>query len=160
MLARTGIILATQLAFLFSAACGGGSSVEIINENGHWRLLRNGEPYQVNGAGIDSADLESFAAHGGTSFRTWRTSNARQVLDEAQRLGLTVVMCLEIGRERHGFDYDDESAVAAQLEFARKEVLKYKDHPALLVWIGDETPAVLDSAPGTRVHLGVWANHP
>jgi hypothetical protein len=49
-------------------------------------------------------------------------------------------MCIEIGRERLGFDYDDEEAVARQLEFARNEVLKYKDHPALLVWIIGNEP--------------------
>ncbi|MDX1545773.1 MAG: glycoside hydrolase family 2 TIM barrel-domain containing protein, partial [Rhodothermales bacterium] len=37
------------------------------------------------------------------------------------------------------FDYDDEQAVAEQLERVREEVLKYKDHPALLIWgIGNE----------------------
>jgi len=48
-------------------------------------------------------------------------------------------MCIEVGRERHGFDYDDEEAVTEQLEYARGEVMKYKDHPALLVWmVGNE----------------------
>ena len=60
-------------------------------------------------------------------------------LDEAARYDVTVALCIEIGRERHGFDYDDEEAVARQLEYARGEVLKYKDHPALLTWvIGNE----------------------
>jgi len=37
-------------------------------------------------------------------------------------------------------DYSDHKAVAAQLERLRAEVLKYKDHPALLMWgIGNET---------------------
>lgn len=120
---------------MLCVSCDGGAAVTVSHQDDRYVLMRNGEPYRINGAGIDSADLESFAAHGGTSFRTWRTDNGQQVLDEAHRLGLTVVMCIEIGRERHGFDYDDEIAVAAQLEFARQEVLKYKDHPALLVWM-------------------------
>ena len=49
--------------------------------------------------------------------------------------GVTVALCLPMKAERHGFDYDDEEAVAAQLAYARGEVLKYKDHPALLFWI-------------------------
>jgi len=127
------------IALLLGAACNGGADVTVRHQGDKYVLMHNGEPYRINGAGIDSADLESFAAHGGTSFRTWRTDNGQQVLDEAQRLGLTVVMCIEIARERHGFDYDDHDAVAAQLKFARDEVLKYKDHPALLVWmIGNE----------------------
>ena len=107
------------------------------------QLQRGGKPYPVRGAGIEFGSLESFVAHGGNSFRTWRTDNAHQtgqdVLDEAHELGLTVLLCIEIGRERHGFDYDDEQAVTEQLNFARGEVLKYKDHPALLGWmIGNE----------------------
>ena len=36
-------------------------------------------------------------------------------------------------------DYNDEYAVKGQIEFLKNEVLKYKDHPALLVWgIGNE----------------------
>ena len=49
-------------------------------------------------------------------------------------------MCLPIGRERHGFDYDDPDAVRRQYEFARQEVLRYKDHPALLMWIIGNEP--------------------
>lgn len=117
--------------------------VRVIKTTEGYSLSRGGEPYVVKGAGIEFGDVEAFAAHGGNSFRTWRTDNGRmtgqEVLDQAASLGLTVVMCIEIGRERHGFDYDDEAAVTAQLEYARGEVLQYKDHPALLAWmIGNE----------------------
>ncbi len=48
-------------------------------------------------------------------------------------------MGLEVGRERHGFDYNDTAGVKRQFEFIKGEVLKYKDHPALLAWgIGNE----------------------
>jgi hypothetical protein len=61
------------------------------------------------------------------------------VLDEAHANGIMVCMGLEIARERHGFDYNDEEAVAKQFEYAKGEVLKYKDHPALLAWgVGNE----------------------
>jgi hypothetical protein len=108
-----------------------------------YRVLRGGEPYEIKGAGIEYGSVEALVAHGGNSFRTWRTDNSRetgqQVLDRAAALGVTVLMTIEIGRERHGFDYDDEQAVAAQLEYARGEVLKYRDHPALLAWsVGNE----------------------
>ena len=122
---------------------GGAVPVEIALIDGRYTLLRGGEPYLVRGAGIEFADVGNFAAHGGNSLRTWRTdsrfSTAQEVLDEAARHGVTVVMCIEIGRERLGFDYDDEAAVAEQFEYARGEVMKYKDHPALLAWmIGNE----------------------
>ena len=105
--------------------------------------LRGCEPYGVRGAGIEFGDEERFDTRGDDSFRTWRTDNGRQtgqeVLDEAHALGLTVLMCIEITPERKGFDHDDEDAARRQLEYAKGEVLKYKDHPALLAWmIGDE----------------------
>ena len=124
-------------------AAGGAIPVEIVQRDGRYVLLRGGQPYTIRGAGIESADVGNFAAHGGNSLRTWRTDSrfatAQEVLDDAARHGVTVVMCIEIGRERLGFDYNDGQAVAEQLEYARGEVLRYKDHPALLAWmVGNE----------------------
>ena len=117
--------------------------VEIVESDEGFQLMRGGEPYIVNGAGFEYSDMSVLAAHGGNSFRTWRTDNkqytGQELLDEAAANGLTVALCIEIARERHGFDYDDEKAVVEQLEYAKGEVLKYKDHPALLAWvIGNE----------------------
>ena len=132
-----------RLAAADDGSTGGAVPVEVAMLDGRHTLMRGGEPYPVRGAGIEFADIGNFAAHGGNSLRTWRTdsrfSTGREVLDEAARHGVTVVMCIEIGRERLGFDYDDEAAVAEQFEYARGEVMKYKDHPALLAWmIGNE----------------------
>ncbi len=103
-----------------------------------YQLLRGGQPYFVTGAGGGSYP-DRIAAYGGNSIRTWGTRDAARVLDSAQKHGLTVLMGLDVARERHGFNYDDEAAVKAQLEKIRAEVLKYKDHPALLAWgIGNE----------------------
>jgi hypothetical protein len=135
---------------------GSAIPVEVAKVDGRYRLMRGGEVYEIRGAGIEFGDVEVFTQYGGNTFRTWRTDNGRmtgrEVLDQAQALGLAVAMCIEIGRERHGFDYNDTEAVAAQLEYARSEVLKYKDHPALLAWIiGNEVnlqaknPAYMDA---------------
>jgi hypothetical protein len=106
----------------------------------------------VKGAGLEFSDVAVFASHGGNSIRTWRTDNAQstglEVLDEADRNNVTVGLCIEIGRERHGFDYDDKEAVAMQLEYARGEVLKYRDHPALLTWIIGNEPNLNFKNPG------------
>ncbi len=118
--------------------------VKITQENGRFQITRGGEPYKINGAGLEFSDIGVFASHGGNSIRTWRTDNAKstglEILDAAEKHGVTVALCIEIGRERHGFDYDDASAVAAQLEYARNEVMKYRDHPALLTWIIGNEP--------------------
>ncbi len=121
----------------------GPSHVEMRVVDGKHRLFVNDEMFYVKGAGCEFGPCYQVAAHGGNSFRTWRTDNSRrsglEVLDEAYEHGLMVMMGLDVARERHGFDYDDEVAVAAQLERFRKEVMELKDHPALLGWgIGNE----------------------
>jgi hypothetical protein len=132
------------------AAVGADSTavpVTVVGENGRFSLLRDGQPYKVRGANIDRGDVAALAAHGGNSLRTYASRDGQRVLDEAGRHGLTVAMGLEIGRERLGFDYDDEAAVARQLEYVRGEVLKYKDHPALLLWIIGNEPDLKHTNP-------------
>ncbi|MBE0637446.1 MAG: DUF4434 domain-containing protein [Bacteroidales bacterium] len=117
--------------------------VELKKESYGFQIYVNGEPYYMKGAGTDGHDPASVAKYGGNTMRTWSTGNehfsGKELLDGAHANGLMVVMGLNIARERHGFDYDDEAAVKKQLEFVREEVMKYKDHPALLAWgIGNE----------------------
>ena len=120
------------------------SHVEISKlPDGSYTLLRDGKPYQVKGAGVDGADLAVLAAHGANSVRTWSIDggamSAQALLDRAHQLGMTVSLGIDFARERHGFDYNDEQAVAAQLEKVKASVLAHKDHPALLTWfIGNE----------------------
>jgi hypothetical protein len=139
---------------------------EIRHEDGRYQLYLNGEPFYIKGAGLEFGDIDRLAAHGANSFRTWRTDNGRdtgqEILDRAHRNGLLVTMGLEVARERpgegrgyFGFDYDDEEAVATQLERLRGEVEQYKDHPALIIWgIGNElnhgatNPRVWDAVNG------------
>ncbi len=113
--------------------------VEIRQAGGKFQMFVNNQLFYVKGAGLEFGSQEKLAAHGGNAFRTWRTENGResgqQVLDRAFTNGLLVAMGLEVEGERHGFDYDDSPAVARQLEALKGEVLKYKDHPALLAWI-------------------------
>lgn len=121
----------------------GPSHVEMRNVDGRYRLFVNGEEFFVKGAGCEFGPCALIAEYGGNSVRTWRVDNGRQtgreVLDEAWESGLMVMMGLDMQRERHGFDYNDEQAVAEQLEKFREQVLELKDHPALLGWgIGNE----------------------
>ena len=112
--------------------------VELEKTEHGWQLLRGGEPYFIRGAG-GSASLEQLAAAGANSIRTWSADQADELLDKAHALGLSVTVGIWLGHERHGFDYGDETQVAEQLERARETVLRYKDHPAILLWgIGNE----------------------
>ncbi|ALS97608.1 hypothetical protein AT746_04535 [Lacimicrobium alkaliphilum] len=112
--------------------------VKLVEQDGNWIIERQGQPYFIKGAG-GHQHLAYLAQSGGNSLRTWSTDNAERILDDAHQAGLTVMLGLRMGKERHGFDYNDEAAVTSQKARIRETVLKYKDHPALLAWgIGNE----------------------
>ena len=122
---------------------GRTAKVEIRQTADCYQLYIDQQPFYINGAGLEFGNQEKLAEHGGNSFRTWRTENGQDsgkaVLDRALKNGLYVTMGLEVARERHGFDYNDPAAVARQLAEIKAEVLKHKDHPALMIWgIGNE----------------------
>ena len=114
------------------------NKVEVTrNSSGNFELQRNGVPYYIKGAGAkDHFDL--LVKSGANSIRIWSTNN-KSLLDTAHQHGLTVTLGLYVRPERSGMDYNNEYAVKGQIEYLKNEVLKYKDHPALLVWgIGNE----------------------
>lgn len=79
------------------------------NGNGY-QLLRDQKPYYIVGAG-GQTQLDLVIKLGGNSIRTWGLENAQEILDEAQKKGLTVMLGFWIQHERHGFDYDNEIKV-------------------------------------------------
>ena len=113
-------------------------SVKIIKSKNGYQLMRDNKPYFIKGAG-GTQHMAKLKEYGGNSIRTWSTHNAQQILDDAQKLGLTVTLGISVATERHGFDYNDQQAVKKQLEKIGEEIAKYKNHPALLAWgIGNE----------------------
>jgi hypothetical protein len=135
-----GIVL---LCSLFVAASAVGDDlqpvpVRVAKSADGWQLLRDGKPYFVRGVG-GSGSMKLLAECGGNSVRTWSVDQADRVLDEAHQLGLTVMVGLWLGHERHGFDYNDADQVAKQQEAVRAAIEKYKHHPAVLGWgLGNE----------------------
>ena len=114
------------------------SKVELKKTGNKFLLLRDNKPYYLKGAG-GYEFLTDLKKHGGNSIRTWSYKNVNYVLDEALKNGLTVIIGLEMGRERQGFNYNDKVAVEKQFNTLKSEVNKYKHHPALLMWsIGNE----------------------
>jgi hypothetical protein len=103
-----------------------------------YELQRGNAPYYVKGAG-GSVHMDKVVAAGGNSVRLWGAENAQEVLDEAQKKGLTVMLGLWMPPERHGFDYSDKWACEDQVAQFKSVVNKYKNHPALLLWgVGNE----------------------
>ncbi|SNC66992.1 Glycosyl hydrolases family 2, TIM barrel domain [Hymenobacter gelipurpurascens] len=132
--------LVLALLALATVACAQKTpvKVEVKQANGRYELLRAGKPYFIKGAGGGQFP-ERVKAYGGNSIRTWSTEGADKTLAEANKNGLTVMLGLDVARERHGFDYNNPQAVAEQLQRLRADVLKYKDDPAVLFWgIGNE----------------------
>ena len=126
------------LVLVSSLTYGQVVKVEVVNQGGAWTFLRDGKPYYVKGAG-GHVHLDKLVEIGGNSIRTWSLDNAKEYLDEAHERGLTVMMGLWMGHERHGFDYNNEKAVRQQLEYFKTKVKELKNHPALLMWgIGNE----------------------
>jgi hypothetical protein len=114
------------------------NSVKIKNINNKFTLTINDIPFKLQGAGGQS-NMKDLIDIGGNTIRTWSTESAQQVLDEAQKHNIKVMMGLWVQHERHGFDYNNEDAILKQLESFRLEIKKYKNHPALLMWcVGNE----------------------
>ncbi|MDB5328150.1 MAG: hypothetical protein JWM57_3719, partial [Phycisphaerales bacterium] len=123
---------------LSSLASAEAVVTKLSGSPGHWELLRNGQPYFIKGVG-GSASMELLKQLGGNSVRTWGADDLGRQLDEAQRLGLTVAVGIWLPHEDKRFNYDNADQVAQQVEKARTAILKYKDHPAVLMWgIGNE----------------------
>ena len=102
-------------------------------------MMRGGKPYFVQGVGGDKR-LPELAKRGGNSIRTWSTNGLDKILDEAHSLNLTVSAGIWIEKECSWFSYKNPEHCAKQAERIRKEVMQYKDHPALLAWgIGNES---------------------
>ena len=125
------------MLYTFTAHSQVSKVVVTKNTEGNFELQRNGEPYYIKGAGAkDHFDL--LVKSGANSIRVWSTNN-KAFLDSAYKHGLTVTLGLHVRPERSGMDYNNEYAVKGQIEQLKNEVMKYKDHPALLVWgIGNE----------------------
>ncbi len=129
--------------------------VDISEENGEFKLLVNGESYFIKGARtLRTRYMDKVAEYGGNSARIGYHDNVKEVLDEANRLGLSVLFGLPVKPERSGFDYDDEQAVKEQHNRMKEIVKRFKDHPAVLMWaIGNE----LDHVPGQETYnLKMW----
>lgn len=133
-------ILAIILFFLTIrvSLSGQPARVSLAQSNGKWQLLKDGQPYYIKGAG-GTVQLDLLVECGGNTIRTWGIDDAQQILDEAHKKGLMVMLGMWVQHERHGFDYDNNLAVQKQIQHFKSVVDKYKNHPALLMWgIGNE----------------------
>lgn len=122
------------------------SVVRVVKEGERHRLVRNGQPFFIQGA-VGSVHLDPLVAAGGNAIRAGVAH-----LDKAAEKGLTVLAGLPFGKQRWGFDYGDRAAVEKQLDEIKEMVRRHKDHPALLMWaLGNELE--IHTTPEQRVVL-------
>jgi len=138
-LMKSLLLVSSALLLTASILPAANSGVRIVEKEGRFELLRNGEPYLIKGGGGGEHALESLAQAGGNSIRLWGDDHLGDVLDRAQKLGLTVTAGIWLGQVRQGFDWSDAAGLIKQREHIRAVVEKYKGHPALLCWaLGNE----------------------
>ncbi|WP_205966309.1 glycoside hydrolase family 2 TIM barrel-domain containing protein [Parapedobacter sp. SGR-10] len=116
--------------------------VTLSKESSEWKMFVDGEEFYIKGA-CTNGFYGMPAEFGANVIRTYGVSDdSRRILDEAYEAGLYVNFGLYMKKEADGFDYDNEEAVAQQLEAMKNDVIRFKDHPALLCWsIGNEAEA-------------------
>jgi len=119
------------------------------NDSGLTQFYIDGEPFVLKGVGFESDQYAALKTAGGNAIRTWRTTDPVGVLDSAAKYGFMVAMGLDINKELHHFDYNDEAAVAKQFEGIKKQVLQYKDHPNLLCWVAGNELNLLFNEDGS-----------
>ncbi|NME70639.1 glycoside hydrolase 5 family protein [Flammeovirga aprica] len=120
----------------------------VAQDNSRLNLF-NQEHFFIKGVGIDNNvginRYELLEKSGANAIRTWSTYNGEAKFDSARKYNLKVALGIAVHQELHGFDYNDEKAVAKQFEEIKAQVLKYKDEPELLCWVvGNELNLLFD----------------
>jgi Glycosyl hydrolases family 2, TIM barrel domain len=135
-------LLVLLSAIVASPAMADGPSrpvpVKVEKTETGYRLLRDGSPFFIKGAGGRSY-LDVLKSTGGNAIRTWGEEDVEPLLDRCQELGLTVTVGIWLGQPRQGFRYDNEASVRGEIEKSRRFFRRYKNHPAVLMWgLGNE----------------------
>ncbi len=113
------------------------SKVSVVKGSAGWQLVRDGKPFEIKGVG-GTSNMEELIRSGGNSMRTWGTENVGNELDECHKRGITLTVGIWLGHRSY-FNYDDPAKVKEQYERVKADVLRYKDHPAVLMWgLGNE----------------------
>lgn len=143
MLALCGI--AALVGFVVLRNLNGDSSgsetrtVYVERADSGFRLIRNGEPFVIRGAGGDSY-FKELAEIGGNTIRLFNTTDLKEKLEEAHRHGLAVIVDIYIPPYSASNNvYGDEREVIFLKKRVKDLVDEHKGHPALLFWnLGNE----------------------
>jgi len=128
----------------------GVRKVNIVkDDSGNFSLTVDGQEFYAKGVcGVE--DLTSIEAAGANSARTYDASDKHmdgwEVLDEAESLGMKIVIGLWLPHDGEIDFTNDKDKVQAEIDKLKAYVDKYKDHPAVLAWgVGNEVDTTLSS---------------
>lgn len=164
---KTLTLLILTFLLVFSACNDEVIKVEVKETENGYQLYRDGKPYYIKGAGIEG-HYKELAEAGGNSIRCWGVDQWDEAFAMAEKYDFTVCAGIWLDQERQGFDYSDKDTVQQQFERYKEYILKYKDHPNLLMWnIGNEldlnytNPAVWDAVEQFAAYIKqVDGTHP
>ena len=128
---------------------GNKKKVEIKEENGVYRIYKNGIPMIIKGA-VGHTNLAELVACGGNTISIWDTSMVEKILDDAQKYNVSVMVGLDIPSGDIPQFYQDEKKVNELFKAHQSTVQRFKNHPALLYWgLGNELvmPFASNSGP-------------
>jgi hypothetical protein len=117
-----------------------GARVEMVySDTLGYHLLRNGRPFTVRGA-AGANHLRELRARGANTVRVYGTDRLASVLDSAAELGLAVIADLPLPKYYPGHPhFTGYESVQSVIDSLVPIVRRYRDHPALLVWmVGNE----------------------
>lgn len=117
-------------------------------ESGNHHITVKGEPFYIKGV-CKSDGMEAIYEAGGNTVRTYSATISggatKAALDKAEKLGMKVVLCVDMPKEKNGFTYSDnyDDFINGSFENIKKQTDYFKNHPALLMWdVGNEIDTV------------------
>ena len=127
-----------------------GKKVHIVKTAEGFQLIRNGNPFYVQGA-VAWNKFDLVKQYGGNAVRTSARGGRLELADS---LGLACMVNLPVRAERDGMDYDDSIAVRKQFDRIIGLVEQYKGLDCVLFWsLGNELDWI---PPGIPYNKKAW----
>ncbi|APG61197.1 glycoside hydrolase family 2 TIM barrel-domain containing protein [Christiangramia salexigens] len=114
------------------------ASVYIQDSGSGFKLIRNGKPFVIKGAG-GNEHLEELKLAGANTIRVYNPDELPLILQNAERLDLAVIADIPLPQAHDIEFYSDQKKFDSLKTEVLQIVNRFKDHPALLYWnLGNE----------------------
>jgi len=130
-------VVYTLLSYSKESESSSRAKVRIEKTALGYQLFKENKPFKIKGAATDSLFLRELSLAGANTIRVYDTLGIQKILDRAAANNLSVMVDLPIQRclrELCDF-YEDELFIQENLEIFDTFINKYKDHPAILMWV-------------------------